>query len=158
MTRFRWWYLKQKKVFLISPPRSRNANATRSEVCYLRILGVSLKKSMMYFSRGKWRSTGAWPDQYQTWTRGWGVTDFFLFIYPILPAATDASLSVWNWKSTKEWGSASSRSHEGLDFTKLCEQARDRIARGRVVQNLGLHPGGEDNWPVVCFKSSLLMI
>lgn len=50
------------------------------------------------------------------------VTDFFGFVYQILPAATDASLSVCEWEAAKEQDSASAKSHGAPDFKRLPEQ------------------------------------
>lgn len=76
------------------------------------------------------------------------VTDFFVFIYLILPAATNAQLEgckrvrLSQFQGT--WG-------EMPDFTKLSEQKegereRERTARGGVAQSLGSYRGGDANW------------
>lgn len=87
-------------------------------------------------------------------------SDFFLFIYLILPAAANASLSACDWKARREGGWASSRSHGVRRRTSQnsLHRTRERSARGGAVQSLRLHPGGEVNWLVVHFKSCLLVI
>lgn len=84
----------------------------------------------------------------------------FLSIYLSNSAGSNrciTALSAKNGTSAEE-GAASSRSHQRPDFTRLSEQAQTGLPEAVKVQNLGLHPGGGDNWPAVCFKSRLLMI